>query len=275
MSLFEKFLRLTNSDNELRFWYACNGLKKLQTQEEIVRIAKSISKDFIHKQGKFSLNCISSTKRIETQQNFAEQKNIDKNIFDDVQKEVYDSLRIKHEDFVRSDTYVMYLQLQEAQAAEGVDSATYYCNDSPHSSSNSSSNSGDVLRPHSSLLATVQEEEAAELESSAGEKMSRYSDASTVCVREETAMDFSNEDNNVLPSSCNRKISPTRDRKRPALRENNNLNSSSTCGGGEKRKAPSGGGGGPSTSQKLTHSSLAKTLGQRMHSAIRPLDSSQ
>lgn len=274
MNLFKSFLAQTNCDNELTFWYACEGLKKNLPKDRIAPTAKGIFADFIRTRGEKCLQCIDSKTRSQTQLAINSNE-INEHVFDFVQREVECSLRKKHEEFVQSDTYLFYLQA--AQANEGLDSATYYENDSPNSSSNSSSNSGDVLRPTSSLLPTLHED--IELES-ISEKMARYSDADTIRIEEEyetstmevghhrtplpaaaAAASVSSYSNPTTLVRDDRKQRPPTMTKRgesdAVLRDYNNQNTTV-----EKRKQAQ------TASQKLTHSTLVKTLGQRMHSAI-------
>lgn len=136
--LFTEFLNSeVGNDNELKFWYACEGFKKkcsehLERQsnmqddekkikdDELIQLPKRFYQEYIASNSKNSLACLSSDVRLDVHKRLMENSSkISVNIFDVVQHEVETNLRIRHAQFVASDLYINYVQSQMAQEDGG------------------------------------------------------------------------------------------------------------------------------------------------------------
>lgn len=109
VELFEKFLEQENCSHLLKFWFACEGLKRQWTDdpEKAVQIIHLIHRKYIRPR---KIN-VSELIRREVNDRVANKSTLDVHIFDAAQKEVEDLMRDSvYANFLNSDVYLSYIQ---------------------------------------------------------------------------------------------------------------------------------------------------------------------
>nr|XP_027209204.1 axin-1-like [Penaeus vannamei] len=146
VQLFQEFLKEEcGSCESLHFWFACNGLRKsTQDPSQLVTI---IWKRFIRN---FVVRVSEKTYKIVNDRINA--RSIDRNIFDDAQREVEDEIaRSTYPSFLKSERYLLYLDAASQQAGGAG-------TDSPHTPSPGSPGNGGSGAGTGGVLPTLHED---------------------------------------------------------------------------------------------------------------------
>lgn len=109
VELFEKFLEQENCSHLLKFWFACEGLKRQWTEDpdRAVQIIQVIHKKYIRPR---RVNVAEAVRR-DINDRVANKSTLDAHIFDDAQKEVEELIRDSvYVNFLNSDVYLSYIQ---------------------------------------------------------------------------------------------------------------------------------------------------------------------
>ncbi|XP_037788937.1 axin-1-like isoform X1 [Penaeus monodon] len=146
VQLFQEFLKEEcGSCESLHFWFACNGLRKsTQDPSQLVTI---IWKRFIRN---FVVRVSEKTYKIVNDRINA--RSIDRNIFDDAQREVEEEIaRSTYPSFLKSERYLLYLDAASQQAGGAG-------TDSPHTPSPGSPGNGGSGAGTGGVLPTLHED---------------------------------------------------------------------------------------------------------------------
>ncbi|XP_046656056.1 axin-like isoform X2 [Daphnia pulicaria] len=109
VELFEKYLEQENCSHLLKFWFACEGLKRnwAEDPEKAVQIIQVIYKKYI----RLKRVNVSELNRREINDRVANKATLDAHIFDEAQKDVEDLIRSSvYVNFLNSDVYLSYIQ---------------------------------------------------------------------------------------------------------------------------------------------------------------------
>lgn len=90
------------------FWFACQGLKKKSTGENITNVIRVIHKKYIKSD---KLPCISEATKKDTHEKLQKRVDLNRDIFEEAQSEVEQDMRNNtYPLFIKSDLYVQYVQ---------------------------------------------------------------------------------------------------------------------------------------------------------------------
>merc|ERR1719206_1500578 len=109
VELYKNYLKTENVGELLDFWFACEGLKRLPSDqnEKIFQLIKVINRKFLRRK---MVPIIEDTRKI-IQDKIAEKSLIDQHIFDSAQIEVEDRMtRTTYRNFLASEMYLNYIQ---------------------------------------------------------------------------------------------------------------------------------------------------------------------
>merc|ERR1719153_1672303 len=109
VELYKNYLKTENVGELLDFWFACEGLKRLPSDqnEKIFQLIKVINRKFLRSK---MVPIVEDTRKI-IQDKIAEKSRIDQHIFDSAQIEVEDRMtRTTYRNFLASEMYLNYIQ---------------------------------------------------------------------------------------------------------------------------------------------------------------------
>ncbi|KAI9552938.1 hypothetical protein GHT06_020823 [Daphnia sinensis] len=109
VELFEKYLEQENCSHLLKFWFACEGLKRqwAEDPDKAIQIIQVIHKKYIRPRRV----SVSELVRREINDRVANRATLDAHIFDEAQKDVEDIIRSSvYVNFLNSDVYLSYIQ---------------------------------------------------------------------------------------------------------------------------------------------------------------------
>merc|ERR1719430_2089674 len=112
VELYKNYLKTENVGELLDFWFACEGLKRLPSDqtEKIFQLIKVINRKFLRSK---MVPIVEDTRKI-IQDKIAEKSRIDQHIFDSAQIEVEDRMtRTTYRNFLASEMYLAYIQAQQ------------------------------------------------------------------------------------------------------------------------------------------------------------------
>merc|ERR1719228_1250347 len=109
VELYKSYLKTENVGELLDFWFACEGLKRLPSDqnEKIFQLIKVINRKFLRSK---MVPIVEDTRKI-IQDKIAEKSRIDQHIFDSAQIEVEERMtRTTYRNFLASEMYLNYIQ---------------------------------------------------------------------------------------------------------------------------------------------------------------------
>merc|ERR1719495_2615898 len=109
VELYKNYLKTENVGELLDFWFACEGLKKLPSDqsEKIFQLIKVINRKFLRSK---MVPIIEETRKV-IQEKIGEKNQVSKHIFDAAQLEVEDRMtRTTYRNFLGSEMYLNYIQ---------------------------------------------------------------------------------------------------------------------------------------------------------------------